>query len=286
MFMASTWYDHRVIRTDRTSPRWARSVSGVPTATAPDGASIAYEVTGDGPPIVLVHGIIESRRSWDPLIAPLAWGHRVVAVDLRGHGESDRRPPYDALTMAADTHAVVEAVGVTEPLVVGHSLGGAVVSVYSAANPVRGVVNVDQPLELGGFKALLEPMEPMLRGDEAGFRSLIQQVFESLYGALPAEERARIQSHSHPEQDVVLGAWNFVLTATPEEMDELIRSTASSITAPYLALHGIDPGEAYVAWLNDVVPTATFELWPDLGHYPHLVEPERFVRRVEELSHG
>jgi pimeloyl-ACP methyl ester carboxylesterase len=68
-------------------------VRAVSTATASDGASIAYEVVGDGPPIVLVHGIIESRRSWDPLIAPLAREHRVVAVDLRGHGASDRRPP-------------------------------------------------------------------------------------------------------------------------------------------------------------------------------------------------
>jgi pimeloyl-ACP methyl ester carboxylesterase len=259
-------------------------VSSASTATAPDGATIAYEVTGDGPPIVLVHGITESRRSWDPLIAPLARDHRVVAVDLRGHGESDRRPPYDVLTMAADTHAVVEAVGAREPLVVGHSLGGAVVSVYAAANPVRGVLNVDQPLEMRGFKALLEPLEPMLRGDEATFRSLIGQIFESLYGALSTEERARIQSLSHPEQDVVLGAWDLVLTATPEEMDELIRSTVQLVTAPYLAIAGSDPGEAYVAWLEDVIPTATFELWGDVGHYPHLVEPERFVQRIRELS--
>jgi pimeloyl-ACP methyl ester carboxylesterase len=258
-------------------------VRAVSTATASDGASIAYEVVGDGPPIVLVHGIIESRRSWDPLIAPLAREHRVVAVDLRGHGASDRRPPYDVLTMATDVQAVIQAAGVTEPLVVGHSLGGAVVSVYAAANPVRGVVNVDQPLELGGFKALLEPLEPMLRGDEATFQSLIHQIFESLYGALSTEERGRIQSHSHPEQDVVLGVWDF-LTASPEEMDERITSTARMITAPYLAIHGIDPGDEYATWLKDVMPGATLEVWPDIGHYPHLVEPARFVRRVEEFS--
>jgi pimeloyl-ACP methyl ester carboxylesterase len=256
----------------------------VPIATAPDGASIVYEVAGDGPPIVLVHGITESRRSWDPLVAPLAREHRVVAVDLRGHGESDRRPPYDALTMAADVHAVVEASSTTEPLVVGHSLGGAVVSVYAAASPVRGVVNVDQPLELGGFRALLEPLEPMLRGDNDSFQSLMRQIFDSLYGALPPEERARIESHSHPEQAVVLGAWDFVLTTSLQELDELSRSTAASITAPYLALHGTDPGEGYVAWLKDVMPDATLELWPGIGHYPHLVEPDRFVQRVSEFS--
>ena len=256
----------------------------MPTATAPADATIVYEVAGEGPPIVLLHGITESRRSWDPLIEPLAREHRVVAVDLRGHGESDRRPPYDVLTMAADVHAVVEADGAAEPLVVGHSLGGAVASVYAAAYPVRAVVNVDQPLEMSGFKALLQPLEPALRGDDAGFQSLMRQILDSLYGALPAEERARIQSHTHPEQDVVLGVWDFVLTATPEQMDELITSTARMITAPYLALHGIDPGEEYAAWLRSVVPTASFELWPDLGHYPHLAQPQRFVERVRDFS--
>ncbi|HYV60812.1 MAG TPA: alpha/beta hydrolase, partial [Acidimicrobiia bacterium] len=135
-----------------------------------------------------------------------------------------------------------------------------------------------------GFQALLAPLEPVLRGDEAGFQSVMQQIFNSLYGALPPGERARIESLSHPEQDVVLGAWEFVLTATPEEMDELITSTARMITAPYLALHGIDPGEEYGAWLPSVVRGASFELWGDLGHYPHLVEPERFVARVSDFS--
>jgi pimeloyl-ACP methyl ester carboxylesterase len=38
------------------------------------------------------------------------------------------------------------------------------------------------------------------------------------------------------------------------------------------------------AWLKGVAPTAAFELWPDLGHYPHLVEPERFLQRVSDFS--
>jgi pimeloyl-ACP methyl ester carboxylesterase len=256
----------------------------VATVSAPDGATIAYEVTGDGPPIVLVHGITECRRSWDPLIPPLADGHRVIAIDLRGHGESARRPPYDALTMAADVQSVVTDAGATEALVVGHSLGGAIVSLYAAAQPVRGVVSVDQPLELTGFQALLRPIEPALRGDEATFQSMMRQLFESLYGVLPAVERARIESHTHPEQEVVLGVWDLALTSSPEELDELVRSTAELITAPYLALHGTDPGEAYAAWLKSVVPTATLELWSGLGHYPHLVEPDRFVRRVTEFA--
>ena len=53
-------------------------------------AAIAYERTGSGPPLVLVHGITESRHSWAPLIPSLAERFDVVAVDLRGHGNRPR----------------------------------------------------------------------------------------------------------------------------------------------------------------------------------------------------
>ena len=54
------------------------------------GIAIAYERSGSGPPLVLVHGITESRRSWDPLVPLLAEHFDVVAADLRGHGESTK----------------------------------------------------------------------------------------------------------------------------------------------------------------------------------------------------
>ena len=66
------------------------------------GVAIAYERTGSGPPLVLVHGITESRRTWDPLIPSLAERFDVVAVDLRGHGESAKVPPFDVGTLAED----------------------------------------------------------------------------------------------------------------------------------------------------------------------------------------
>lgn len=43
------------------------------------------------------------------------------------------------------------------------------------------------------------------------------------------------------------------------------------------------PGPAYAAWLTGLIPTATVELWEGLGHYPHLVDPDRFVRRLDEF---
>ena len=67
-------------------------------------------------------------------------------------------------------------------------------------------------------------------------------------------------------------------------LDQLVRPTLGMISTPYLALHGADPGVEYATWLKSVVPTATLEIWPEHGHYPHLVDPQRFLDRVREFE--
>lgn len=251
------------------------------SVTADDGTRIGYVVAGAGPPLVLVHGITESHRAWDPLLEKLADRRQVVAVDLRGHGGSERRAPYDPATLASDLHAVVRELGLEAPLMVGHSLGGVVVSVYAGAGfPARGVVNVDQPLALGAFKEALEPLAPMLQGDTESFAGAVATVFAVLDGPLPAAERARLDSCSSPEQEVVLGIWGTVFDTPAEQLDALSATLLAGIRVPYLSLHGNDPGPDYAQWLRGLVPSAIVEVWPDTGHYPHLVDPARFVARL------
>ncbi len=102
------------------------------------------------PPILLIHGLASAARIWD-LTAPLLAqrGLRVVALDQRGHGESDKPDHgYTFEEITADDHAVAEALGLRKPVVVGHSWGGGVVLQYAATYPqeVSGIVLVD-----GGF---------------------------------------------------------------------------------------------------------------------------------------
>lgn len=255
------------------------------TASAPDGAEIAYDVSGEGPALVLVHGITESRRAWDPITPALATRWQVVRVDARGHGASARRPPYDPLTMAADLRAVVDGAGLDAPLVVGHSMGGALVAAYGAlGHPARGVVDVDQPLELGGFAELVGGLRPLLEGGDAAFRDAMDLVFASLYPPLPDDEVARLRSIASPERDVVLGVWDAVLNQPPAELTALFATFLRELRPPFLSLHGSDPGAGYEQWLTGVIGHATVEVWPGHGHYPHLVDPHRFVGRLAEFD--
>ncbi len=257
------------------------------TVTTDDGTTLAYDRGGSGRDLVLVHGITESRRAWDPVRAGLESQWTVTAIDLRGHGESARQSPYDAATLASDVAAVVGALELDQPLMVGHSMGGVVVSAYGGAgHPARGIVNVDQPLALGGFKEALSPLRPMLEGDDASFREAIEIVFGVLDGPLPAAERARLDALASPEQAVVLGMWSEVFDHTIPELDLLASELLSGIRVPYLAIHGSDPGVPYVEWLLGLVANARVEVWPDTGHYPHLVDPGRFVERLDQFDGG
>ncbi|MGZ6885765.1 MAG: alpha/beta fold hydrolase [Acidimicrobiia bacterium] len=256
------------------------------SVTVDDDTRVVFDDRGSGAPLVLVHGITEARAAWDPVTGTLAEQWRVVRIDQRGHGESDRQPPYDPVTMADDVAAVVRALELADPLVVGHSMGGVVATAYGGAgHPARGIVNVDQPLELGGFQDALAPLEPMLRDPEQ-FADAVRTVFAVLDGPLPASERARLDALSSPESDVVLGMWDPVLTLPAEELDAMVSLLLRAIRVPYLAIHGSDPGVEYVQWLLARVSNARLEVWPDHGHYPHLIEPDRFVERLDQFDGG
>ncbi|MHB1787423.1 MAG: alpha/beta fold hydrolase [Acidimicrobiales bacterium] len=248
---------------------------------------INWEESGAGDPLIFVHGITEDLRSWDPVVSLLEDRYRCVRLDLRGHGKSSTADDYSALAMAQDVGAVVSEAAIDGPsLLVGHSLGAIVVTAYATQAAVRGIVNIDQSLRLGDFAAALQPLAPILRGPDFG--GAVTAVFESLgVDRLPDEAKTYVTSkHREARQEVVLGVWDLVLDSAPKDLTAMAESLLGALKAPYLAVHGSDPGEGYPAWLSGLIPGATVEVWPGDGHYPHLVEPERFATRLAAFIAG
>ena len=99
---------------------------------------IAYEVRGDGEPLVLVHGLAYDRLGWGRLPDLLAERFRVVLVDNRGVGESDAPAgPYTVAQLAADVLAVLDDAGIERTNLFGVSLGGYVAQELVLAHPER-----------------------------------------------------------------------------------------------------------------------------------------------------
>ena len=254
------------------------------TAVTQDGVGIAFDVVGDGPDVVLVHGITDDRATWGPVADLLGSDHRVIRLDLRGHGESGPAADYGALAMAGDVGAVLAAVGASDPVLVGHSLGGFVVTALASQMRVRAVVNVDQPLAMSAFKDALGPLEPLLRGDDSSFRQALRLVFDSMASPLPAEVQAELDAHRDAARaEVVLGVWDLVLASSADELDAIVEAVLPTISSPYLAVHGADPGDDYRTWLTRLMPQTRLDVWEGTGHYLHLVDPERFVALVRSF---
>lgn len=266
-----------------------RDTDRMETTTAADGTRIAYdddEPTGaerSATPVILVHGITESAVTWAPLIERLRVDRRVVTIDLRGHGRSGSADRYDLEAMAGDVVAVSTALGLDRPHLVGHSLGAAVVSAAGAVLPVSSVVNIDQSLRLDGFKEQLMGIEGQLR-DSTAFPLVIQGLFEMMAGdKIDPSEMARVNTARRPDQAVVLGVWEMILSMPADEIATVVDDALagySDLDVAYLSLFGIDPGDGYSEWIASRIEGAVTEVWPDYGHYPHLVDPDRFVERL------
>jgi pimeloyl-ACP methyl ester carboxylesterase len=125
----------------------------VETVTSPDGTTIAYQVTGDGPPLVLVVGAFCDRNTTADLAALLADAFTVVEYDRRGRGASGDTAPYTTEREVEDLAAVAAAVG-GAPSVYGHS-SGAVIALEAAAAgvPVRALVAYEPPYSAEGDPA-------------------------------------------------------------------------------------------------------------------------------------
>lgn len=109
---------------------------------------------GSGVPVLLLHGLASTRRFWD-LVVPRLAGLPLVALDQRGHGDSDRPVgPYDGGTTARDALSALDALGVSRAVVVGHSWGAWTALRLAAVAPERvlAVVAID-----GGLGSLLDP---------------------------------------------------------------------------------------------------------------------------------
>jgi len=116
----------------------------------PDGMRLAYEVTGQGRPVVLLHGFGTHRGVWDPLVSQLAaLEAQVVAVDLRGHGQSSpMTEPTGINAFANDVAALLDALDLRDAVLVGHSLGGMVLQAFcqqrrESMTRVRGMLLVN-----------------------------------------------------------------------------------------------------------------------------------------------
>ena len=251
-----------------------------------NGIDIHYHRTGDGPPIVMAHGMYDSGRRWVRLGETLAPEYETIAYDARGHGHSDApEEGYDIETRVADLVGVIEGLDLSKPILLGHSMGATTVAWTASEHPdlPRGVVLVDP----SRFRT--EPDMSVAEAMEAGEDHLAE------LRSLSVEERIEQQydvddldrDHRRRLAEAVDECSTHVLQLAQEH--PLVKEAFDDITAPTLVLRRDVGVSERVADLEAADRLATGRLVhvPDAGHDVFLdaydaatSELRTFLRRV------
>lgn len=272
-------------------------------AVSADGTEIFYADYAQGadpakPAILLVHGWSASSDSWGaPFVRELtAAGHRVVAVDNRGHGRSSVPETFTSQDFADDLAAVRRDLGLDGIIPVGWSYGGLVIADHLAAYGTDKVVAAGL---IGAITSIGGTTEGQFPGGVTG---------ESMNAALPAALSA------HPAKAITALAtlrmlprgfdrdalgpvaqqqFGIALATPPAVRGGLFRRTVdhdqdlASWTFPVLVQHGRDDEVVAPSTAEHharILPNATLSWWEGGGHAPFVVDPARSARELLELA--
>lgn len=254
------------------------AVSG--TATSPDGIPIRYHAAGKGDPaLVFVHCGGCERGFWDGQVAHFAAKHRVVALDLAGHGQSGGgRKDWTMPAFGQDVVSVVEALGLKRVVLIGHSIGGPVVLEAARRMPGRvvGLVLVDTLVDFEQRLAA-EEREKLLSELQADYRAtttaLVSQLLFSASTPEPVKARVLETVLSVPQEIGVAAARSSMAYDPLPALRE--------IKAPIRAINS-DLFPTNVEGNRRYVPGYQVAIMKGVGHYLMLEQPEAFNALLAE----
>jgi len=265
------------------------------------GHRVRFHRSGDGPLLVLLHGIASTADTWAPVATGLAANHTVLAPDLLGHGASAKpRGDYSLGAYASGVRDLITALGYERATVVGHSLGGGIAMQFAYQFPERV-----ERLVLISSGGLGREVHPILRastlpGSEIVLALLGRRWLRTTGGAVGAtlgrlglragEDLAGVAAGLASLGDAdARGAFVHTARAAIDPGVQRVSATDRLYLAahlPTLIVWGErDPiipaahGEAAHA----AIPGSRLEIFAGAGHFPHREQPVRFVSLVEDF---
>jgi pimeloyl-ACP methyl ester carboxylesterase len=238
-----------------------------------DGAKIHYVNYGKGSDaLIFIHGWTCSIDHWRYQLPEFAKRNRVIAIDLPGHGESDKpQVTYSMDLFARAVEAVMRDAKAKRAVLVGHSMGTPVARQFYRKYPDKtlAIVIVDGPLRPFGDKAL---MDGLIAGFRApNYKDNVTQMLGMMMGHLPPDAVERIKTPSvKTPQHVIVGAMEGM--ADPSIWGD------DKINVPVLAIMANNPffGADLERTYRGLAPNLEFQIWDGVGHFIMIEKPTEF----------
>jgi 3-oxoadipate enol-lactonase len=251
------------------------------------GVRLHYEEAGEGPPLVLLHGIGASRRDWEFNVPEFARGYRVISPDLRGFGLSEKSGNYSVATFARDVWELLQHLGVESFDLIGHSMGGAVALQMAVDQPQR-VMRLVAADTLPSFQANTFGKRIMF-----AYRYLMMGVFgpQRLSGAVAAKLFPLPEQQSLRDRAIAGGLAND-RTVYLETLGQLlgwnVLGQLHRLIMPVLVLAAehdyfpVSDAEAFV----EALPQGQLKVFAGMHHAVPLEAPEEFNTAVLSFLAG
>jgi 3-oxoadipate enol-lactonase len=251
--------------------------------------SMAYEDRGKGIPVLFIHGYPLNRKLWEPQLGELASTARILAPDLRGHGESGPGSgPHLMDLLAEDCFAFIESIGIKKPFVVcGLSMGGYVTMAMLRHDPkkIAGVI-------LTATRAASDSPEVKANREKAiqtalssGSAAITETMLPKLLAPMNLADRPDLVKQA---QQIMLNISIKTIVNDLIGLKERIDSSSTllQITQPALVIHGEDdqivPLEEARA-MQKIIPNSRFVIIPQAGHLVNLEQPSLFNAAIRNF---
>jgi esterase len=247
--------------------------------------NLHFEAVGEGPSLIILHGLLGSADNWRSMSRRLGAHYRVFAVDLRNHGRSPHSDIFDYDIMAADLREFIEQQALRRITLLGHSMGGKVAMQFA-------IDYSDQLDRLVIVDIAPKPYEPSQRYLLKALRSLDltrYKSFADVDAALTAEVSSEslrqflLKNLARDENGRL--CWKIHLAAIDRNYDKLVLGLAPerSFNKPTLFIRGgrsnyIEDDDA--ALIRRMFPQAEIATLPEAGHWVHVDAPEEFFQTV------
>ena len=258
------------------------------------GHDVGFRLAGDGPVLLLIHGMAGSSRTWREVMPQLAKDHTVLAPDLLGHGESAKPlGDYSLGAHASGLRDLLGALGIARATVVGQSLGGGVAMQLAYQHPEiaerlvlvnsgglgRDVSRLLRLFTLPGFEYLMPVLFPAFVRDRG--RALMQSLHRrGLRAPHLAEMWRAYESLAEPENRA---AFVKTLRAVIDPGGQAVSAKDRlylTEALPTLIMWGDKDPIIPVQHAHDaaaLMPGSRLEIFEGVGHFPHVEVPDRFV---------
>jgi pimeloyl-ACP methyl ester carboxylesterase len=264
------------------------------------GREVAYVAAGDGPVLLLVHGMAGTCESWREVIEPLARDHTVIASDMPGHGASEPSGgDYSIGALAAGLRDLLLALGHDRATIVGHSLGGGVAMQFAYQYP-----EMVERLALVSSGGLGPEVSPVLRaaalpgadlfiGATASVGSQVGSLLGrglGLLGLRPDPDVAEVArsyaSLSDSDRRAAFLATVRAVIGTGGQRINAADRLYLAEAVPVLIVWGADDSIIPVSHGKDAheaIPGSRLEVFEGVGHVPQLEAPGRFIIALEKF---